>query len=60
MASGRALFVIWVKKVKKFPILSVLNNSQSVKSQKGGITKFLRTLPKNFILFNPRASGRHL
>lgn len=36
MASGRALFVIWVKKVKKFPILSTLNNSQNIKGEKGG------------------------
>lgn len=31
MASGRALFVISVKMVKKFPILSALNNSQNIK-----------------------------
>ncbi len=36
MALGRAPFVFSVKKVKKFSILSVLNNSQNIKRLEGG------------------------
>ena len=44
MASGRALFVILVKKVKKFPILSAINNSQNVKRSKLNSSELYRKI----------------